>query len=71
MSVILIEKIIIAITLLSMIPGFIWGWKDAHLEDLPARIFLAFIGAIIPPIAIATVLVMVAIIAAALTFIFS
>lgn len=65
------EKVFVAILLLSMIPGFIWGWKDARNEELPGRIFLAFVGALLPPTAIATVAIIIAVIAGALLFLFS
>ena len=65
------EKVFVAILLLSMIPGFIWGWKDARHEELPGRIFLAFIGSMLPPTAIATVAIIVAMIVGALLFLFS
>lgn len=65
------EKVFVAILLLSMIPGFIWGWKDTRHEALPTRIFMAFVGALVPPTAIATITIIVAVIVGALLFLFS
>lgn len=65
------EKICVAILLLSMIPGFYWGWKDTRQEDLPARLFLASCTALLPPTAIATVAIILVVVAAAVRFVIS
>ncbi|MNC83044.1 hypothetical protein D3C75_1368270 [compost metagenome] len=65
------EKICVLILLLSVIPGFYWGWQGTRDEDLPARIFLASCASLLPPTAIATVALILVCVAAAVAFIIS
>lgn len=66
----LFQKISVAILLLSMIPGFIWGWKECEHESLPSRLFGGFIASLLPPTAIASVAIIVLLIGGAVAFVF-
>lgn len=66
----LFQKICVAILLLSMIPGFIWGWKESEYESLPSRLVSGFIASLLPPTGIASVYVIGLLLASAVAFIF-
>lgn len=67
----LFQKICVAVLLLSMIPSFIWVWKDLRSEGLAMRLFMSSVGALIAPTGLAFVGLLVFILCDAITFIFS
>ncbi|MNC23631.1 hypothetical protein D3C75_716610 [compost metagenome] len=67
----LFEKLFVATLLLSVIPGFIWGWIETRRDGTVERIFLASLTALVPPCVIATIVLVMYIVVEAIKFIFS